>query len=54
MTTVIIILAAVIALIIGFGVSGMWLLRFLAVTRGAMNFCPASTSMSPSHARADV
>lgn len=31
---VIIILAAVIALIIGFGVSGMWLLRFLAGARG--------------------
>lgn len=31
---VIIILAVVIALIIGFGVSGMWLLRFLAGARG--------------------
>lgn len=31
---VIIVLAAVIALIIGFGVSGMWLLRFLAGARG--------------------
>uniref|UniRef100_H0ZT13 V-set domain containing T cell activation inhibitor 1 n=1 Tax=Taeniopygia guttata TaxID=59729 RepID=H0ZT13_TAEGU len=43
MTTVIVILAAVTILIIGFGVSGM-----------IMNFCPASTSVCPSRAQTEV